>query len=141
MANGVFHQIYLHIVWHTNDSAPTLIPRIESRVHEEIREKCRLTKGVVFYDVNGKETHVHLVVGLEPSVKISDFVGQVKGASSHETNSSLLEKVVDWQRGYGVVSFSKRDLPFVLKYVANQKMHHADNTWNATLEHFTDDDA
>ena len=34
-------------------------------------------------------------------------------------------KVLEWQRGYGVVSFGKKHLDWVQNYIANQKEHHA----------------
>jgi hypothetical protein len=34
MASHVFHEIYLHITWHTKDDNPLLIPSIEAEVHE-----------------------------------------------------------------------------------------------------------
>ena len=33
--------------------------------------------------------------------------------------------VLQWQTGYGVVSFGRKDLPWVIDYVRNQKEHHA----------------
>ncbi len=41
---------------------------------------------------------------------------------------------LNWQRGYGVVSFAKRNLPGLLKYVTCQKEHHKAGTVRPTLE-------
>jgi len=47
---------------------------------------------------------------------------------------------VDWQRGLGVVSFGKRQLPWVLDYIAKQKEHHAQGTTKRRLEQIGYDD-
>ena len=33
--------------------------------------------------------------------------------------------MLQWQSGYGVVSFGTKDLPWVSDYIRNQKEHHA----------------
>jgi hypothetical protein len=66
-----------------------------------------------------------VVVSIEPFVTISDMVQEIKGASSHEVNEGLRRKVLQWQRGYGVVSFGKANLDWVLDHVRLQKEHHA----------------
>jgi putative transposase len=43
-------------------------------------------------------------------------------------------KILQWQTGYGVVSFGTGDLDWVKKYVADQKEHHANNTIHNRLE-------
>jgi REP element-mobilizing transposase RayT len=68
---------------------------------------------------------------------ISDFIGALKGASSHDANQKFGSKVLQWQTGYGVVSFGTGDLKWVTDYVRNQKEHHAHNRTVARLERIT----
>ena len=49
----------------------------------------------------------------------------LKGACSHHVNKTLGRKLLYWQNGYGVVSFGKRNLSFVLEYIRGQREHHA----------------
>ncbi|MHB8863874.1 MAG: transposase [Pirellulaceae bacterium] len=58
---------------------------------------------------------------IAPSANISDFVGNMKGACSYEINKLHCTKSLEWQRGYGVVSFGKRQLNWVLEYIANAR--------------------
>ncbi len=39
-----------------------------------------------------------------------------------------------WQDEYGVMSFSERNLASVVRYIHNQKKHHADGTLIAAME-------
>ena len=134
MASHVYHEIYLHINWHTKDDLPLLAGRTEEAVHDFLRTRCRATDGVYFHGVGGTETHVHLVVNVEPHVNTSDVVGDLKGSCSHEVNKLKRHKAVEWQRGFGVVSFGKNNLRWVLDYVANQKEHHAHGATKGRLE-------
>jgi len=134
MAGHVFSEIFLHFNWHTDGDCPSLKPEIESFVHNFIRNKCRVTNGVFFEEIGGTETHIHLVIRIEPFVTISELAGELKGASSFEANKHFNRKILTWQRGYGVVSFGRKQLGWVREYVLNQKEHHRKATITEKLE-------
>ena len=134
MAAHVFHEIYLHLTWHTKGSRPLITSQLEPEVFEFFRARCAKTRGVYLHGINGTATHVHLAINFEPHVTISDLVGELKGASSFELNKAHGSKILQWQRGFGGVSFGKKNLPWVLAYVANQKQHHAAGTTIERLE-------
>jgi putative transposase len=137
MARNYYAEINLHIVWHTKGSASLLVPHVEAVVHHCIRGRCIATPGTFFHEIGGIETHVHLVVSIAPTILISDFIGQLKGASSHEVNQKLGQKLLDWQTGYGVVTFGTRDLGWVREYVRNQRERHAAGRVEERLERIT----
>jgi putative transposase len=137
MSSHVFHEIYLHFNWHVKDDRPTLRPDIELLVHRLIKDRCRRTKGVYFHGIGGTETHIHLAINIEPHVTISELVKDLKGGSSHDLNAELGRKELYWQRGYGVVSFGRNNLEWVLRYIANQKEHHAKGRAQDRLERIT----
>jgi putative transposase len=82
---------------------------------------------------------VHVALSIEPTTTPSEFVGQLKGYSSHEVNRrlGLGRKLLEWQTGYGVVSFGTKDMPWVVGYVRNQKQHHASGEVFDRLETIT----
>lgn len=104
---------------------PLLVAEFEPAVHEFLTNRCNKTNGVYFHGIGGTETHVHLAINIEPQVCISDLVGELKGSCSHELNKTQRFKRLQWQRGFGVVSFGKAHLDWVLRYITNQKVHHA----------------
>ena len=134
MASHVFSEIFLHFNWHTDGDQPSISPTIESFVHNYIRNTCRQTPGVFFEGIGGTETHVHLAIRVEPHITPSEFIGALKGSSAFETNKQFKRTILTWQRGYGVASFSRSQLKFVLDYIKNQKEHHARNTLKPRLE-------
>ena len=137
MSSHVFHEIYLHVNWHVKDDRPTLTADVEPLVHRLIKDRCRRIKGVYFHGIGGTETHIHLAVNIEPHVTISELLKDLKGGSSHDLNSDLGRKELYWQRGYGVVSFGKNNLAWVLEYIAHQKEHHAKGRAQDRLERIT----
>jgi len=137
MSRNYYAEINLHITWHTKESSPLLVPKVESIVHHYLRGRCINTPGVFIHEVGGIETHVHLCLSIAPTILISDLVGQLKGASSHEVNQKLSQKSLEWQAGYGVVSFGTRDLEWVKEYVRNQRERHGAGNVEDRLERIT----
>ena len=135
MPRNVYSEINLHITWHTKGNAPVLAEQIESRAHNHIKHSVLQTEGCLFHDIGGTEDHVHLVVSIPPTLLISEWVGRLKGASAHYINNEIANrKLLEWQTGYGVVSFGTKDMDWVISYVRNQKQHHARGTVHERLE-------
>jgi len=130
----VFHEVFLHFNWHCHQSRPMIRPQIEPNLYAYIRDYCHKSKGVFFHGIGGTETHVHLVVQIEPFVRISELAQKLKGASSHEVNVQFGRNALRWQRGYGVASFARKNLKAVVDYVQNQKKHHRQGTTRKILE-------
>lgn len=127
MSDNYYSEINLHLTWHTKLSRPLLSPSVEPMAWSCLREKAANLGDIMIHEIGGTETHVHLAVSIEPTVTIADMIGVLKGYSAHEVNrrSGLARKVLQWQTGYGVVSFGTKDLPWVVAYIRNQKEHHA----------------
>ena len=135
MARQVYSEINLHIVWRTKDNAPVLRDLVRERAHAFIKHYGCETPGAFIHEVGGVEDHVHVVMTIPPTLLISDWIGKAKGASSYHINQDVVgRKVLEWQGGYGVVSFGKRDLPWVIEYVRNQAAHHKSGTVHDRLE-------
>jgi len=137
MSRNYYSEINLHLTWHTNGSAPLLVPKVEAIVHHYLRGRCINTPGVFIHEIGGIETHVHVAVSIAPTVLISEFVGQLKGSSAHEVNQKLGYKALEWQTGYGVVSFGTKELPWVVKYIQEQRDRHGRSAVEDRLERIT----
>jgi putative transposase len=139
MSRNYYSEINLHLTWHTKQSAPLLTARVEPVVHRLMHERIVGTEGVFVHEIGGTENHVHVAVSIAPTILIADFVGQLKGATSHEANRILGSrgKVLQWQTGYGVVSFGTKDLGWVTEYIRNQREHHARGSIFDRLERIT----
>ncbi len=140
MSSHVYHELYIHLNWHTKENRALLRGEFEHLTHKVMRDKCRGIRGAYLHGLGGTDDHVHLAVSIEPSVTISELVRQLKGSSAHEVNQATGHKLLEWQRGYGVVSFGKSHLGWVLDYIRNQRQHHARGTLESRLEWFDQPD-
>lgn len=129
MPRNVYDELNFHITWHTKKNQSILTPEIENRLHQYLHHRVLETAEVTFHEIGGTENHIHLAVSIPPSLLISDWIGKLKGASSHYVNHEIVNrKLLEWQEGYGVVSFGSKDLIWVKTYIQNQKQHHANQT-------------
>ncbi len=140
MGRNYYSEINLHFTWHCEDSAPMLTAQVEPVTHRIIKDRLIKTPDVFVHEIGGTDTHFHVAVTIPPTLTISVFVGQLKGASSHDVNQhfAMRGRVLEWQAGYGVVSFGTKDLPWVRQYIQDQRSHHATGKIVDRLERITE---
>jgi putative transposase len=134
MSARSYAEINLHITWHTKDNAPLITAALEPDIWAFIKNRIVTQDNVYFHAIGGTQDHVHVAVSFYPPFEIDRWVGDLKGASSHESGKKL-----QWQKGYGVVSFGTRDLGWVVEYIRNQKEHHRQGTVHDRLERIDGD--
>ncbi|MEO7674446.1 MAG: IS200/IS605 family transposase [Pyrinomonadaceae bacterium] len=117
MSDGVYSEINFHITWHTKNSLPMIGEKVEERLYRYLTHKIIETAGAFFHAIGGTSHHVHVAVSLLPNILVSDWVGRLKGSSAYYINHEVQPKGLQWQRGYGIVTFGTRDLPWVIGYV------------------------
>ncbi|MBX3404443.1 MAG: IS200/IS605 family transposase [Phycisphaeraceae bacterium] len=138
MPRNVYWELHYHFVWRTKDNSPMLAPAVEQLTHKFLVHRALQTPEAIVHAVGGIEDHVHMAVSLPPTVQLAEWVGDLKGATSHHINHGPSGPgALAWQTGYGVVSFGKRDLPWVVEYVRNQREHHAAGRVQDRLERIT----
>jgi putative transposase len=131
-----YWRLFYHFTWSTRQREAIISPAFEASLHKVIAAKAEALGGMV-YAVGGTQNHVHLAVSVPPSVFLADFIGQVKGNSSHFVNHRIKpESTFAWQSEYGVVSFGGEQLDSVVKYIKNQYKHHLENNLLDVFENF-----
>jgi len=74
--------------------------------------------------------HVHLLVGMNPNITISDLTRDIKAGSSKFINDNRwLKGKFNWQEGFGAFSYSRSQVDDVIKYILNQEEHHKKKTF------------
>ncbi len=97
MSTRAYSEINLHFVWHVKASLTIINETIEPRLYRYIKSYALQSKGLIFHEAGGTETHVHIAVTIPPTLPISDWIGKIKGASSHYVNHELVNrKLLDW---------------------------------------------
>lgn len=75
--------------------------------------------------INTMPDHIQILIGLRTHQSISALIQNVKTESSKWINNQgFLKTKFSWQEGYGAFSYSKSDVPNVIRYIQNQKEHH-----------------
>ena len=129
-----YTKLYYHAIWSTKHREPTISPIIENKLHSYIAKKAIHLGGIV-YAINGIDDHIHLAVSIPPSIAISKFIGQIKAVSSTKLNQSgLIDYKFRWQSSYSIFTFRESELPSIIRYVKNQKDHHANRTIKLLME-------
>jgi REP element-mobilizing transposase RayT len=91
--------------------------------------------GGVVHAIGGVEDHVHVAVSIPPRLALSDFVGQLKGGSTHwVTHLSGHAQPFAWQQDYGALSFGKQALPKVVEYIHAQPDRHRTQQVSPAME-------
>ncbi len=74
--------------------------------------------------------HIHIFIGMRPNQSISSLIQNVKTESSKWIKTqNLCSKPFAWQEGYGAFSYSKSQVPIVIRYIQNQEIHHQKETF------------
>jgi putative transposase len=123
MAN-TYSQMYAPIVFAVLGRASAI-----NEIHREELEKyiCGIIsnnkcKPLAIYCNPG---HAHILVGLHPTIAVSDLTRDIKSSSSKFINSKkwITGKFL-WQDGFGSFTYSKSQLDDVVKYILNQPANH-----------------
>ena len=123
MAN-TYSQLYVHIVF-------TVQGRL-NLIHKQHREELhKIMTGIIskrnqkLISIFAMPDHVHILVGLLPTMAVSDLVRDIKaGSSNHINKNRWVKGKFSWQKGHGSFSHSKSQISHVGNYILNQEDHH-----------------
>lgn len=127
MAN-TYSQLTVHIVFAVKHKENLIRKDVRKDVRKEL---YKYISGIVqnknhkILSINGVEDHIHILIGLNPSLALSDLVRDIKNNSSKFINEKrwVLSKF-QWQEGYGAFSYSRSQRAQIINYIQNQELHH-----------------
>lgn len=129
-----YWETYYHIIWATKYREPSIESDIESILYPYLVQKCNEFETTV-YALNGDLDHIHLALSIPPKYAVSQVIKGLKGGSSHYLNQKVgLPFDFHWQRGFGALTFSQKNLKFVKDYIDNQKTHRRNDSTIALLK-------
>lgn len=124
MSSGTFSQIYIQLVFVVKGRENLLKKTFREEVFKYMSGIVK-AKGQKSIIINGVEDHVHLFIGLKPSMRLSDLVRDIKNNTTNFINEKrFVVGKFAWQEGYGAFSYSQSQIDNVYKYVLNQETHH-----------------
>jgi len=126
---GTFSQIYVQIVFAVKGRENLIGKHWKDELYRYI-SGIITNKGQKSIIVNGASDHIHILVGLKPSMAISDLVRDIKNNSSNFINEKkFIKGKFSWQEGYGAFSYAHSQVESVYQYIANQEEHHKKRTF------------
>lgn len=128
MAN-TYSQIYLQFVFAALHRQSLISSYHKEELHKYITGLVQRRKSKMLA-VHCMPDHLHLFVGFNPEMSISDFVKELKVESNQFINAKKwIAGKFAWQQGYGVFSYSQTQKDAVIKYIINQELHHRKKTF------------
>jgi putative transposase len=124
MAN-TYTQVYIHVVFAVQGRQNLIRPEHSDELQKYItgivtRQKQKLIA------INNMSDHFHILIGLKPTMALSDLVGDIKSGSSGFINDRhWVPGKFAWQEGFGAFSYSHSQLTTVIRYIQNQTKHHS----------------
>lgn len=123
MAN-TYSQLTIHIVF--------AVKHRENLIRKDVKEELyKYISGIIhnkkhkLLSINGVQDHIHILIGLNPSLALSDLVRDIKNNSSKFINEKKwVPGKFQWQEGYGAFSYSRSQRDEIISYLQNQELHH-----------------
>lgn len=121
---NTYTQIYIQIVFAVKGRENLISKNNREELHKYITGIVQ-NRGQKMLSIFCMPDHTHLLIGIKPSIAISDLVRDIKSGSTNFINEQKWTKTkFQWQEGFGAFSYSKSQIDMVIKYILNQVEHH-----------------
>jgi REP element-mobilizing transposase RayT len=130
---GTYSQIYIQVVFAVQGRKTLLQKPWRDEVFKYMAGiiKSKNQKPII---INGVSNHVHLFIGLKPSMALSDLVRDIKNNSTNFINDHKFVKgKFSWQQGFGSFSYAHSQIGNVYNYILRQEAHHAKKHLNRSI--------
>jgi len=126
---NTYSKICIHYVFSTKYRKPIIKPEFERSLWEYMGGIAR-EHGMAALRIGGTSDHIHALILLPPIIAVSKGVQLIKAGSSKWVNDHYFtDRSFRWQKGYGAFSVSESKIPAVISYIANQKKHHMEKSF------------
>ena len=128
MAN-TYTQIYIQVVFAVQGRQNLIRPERKEELHKYITGIVTL-QGQKLIAVHCMPDHTHVLIGLKPSMCLSDLMGDIKtGSTNHINENCWVLGRFCWQEGFGAFSYAHSQIGEVADYIRDQEKHHARKTF------------
>jgi REP element-mobilizing transposase RayT len=135
---NTFTSLHYHIIFGTKHRERWITPDIEERVWAYLGGIAR-ENDLHPLLIGGVEDHIHILLGLPPTLTVSEALKRIKGGSSGWVKENFPAcRNFAWQDGYGAFTVSKSLIPDVEAYIRGQRDHHKVKTFQEEYRAFLD---
>jgi REP element-mobilizing transposase RayT len=115
--------LHFHVVFSTKNREPRVASEWRDRLHAFLGGVAR-TSDSVPEAIGGVADHVHMLLGLKATTRLSDVVRAIKAVSSKWVHDEIGDRAFKWQDGYGAFTVSPSQRDTVRSYISRQEEHH-----------------
>jgi REP element-mobilizing transposase RayT len=119
---STYLSLHYHLVFSTKNRENTIAPEWRGRFHDYLGGTIRGLGGFA-QGIGGVGDHVHALVGLKATHCLSDFMRELKKASSIWVHDQIGVGFA-WQEGYAAFTVSATSMEGVKHYIRHQEEHH-----------------
>jgi putative transposase len=130
---STFLSLHYHVVFSTKDRLPFIKADWRDRLHGYLGGTVNGLQGIP-ERIGGIEDHVHMLVGLKATHCLSDFMRELKKATSIWVHEEIQCKAFAWQEGYAAFTVSATACDAVSQYIHDQESHHRKSSFRDELE-------
>lgn len=126
---NTYSQIYIQIVFAVEGRQNLISPTHREELHKYIAGIIakRNQKLIAIFCM---PDHIHLLIGIKPTIAISDLVRDIKaGASNFINEQKWVRGHFNWQEGFGAFSYSRSQIKAVSNYILEQEIRHKERTF------------
>ena len=124
-----YTQIYIQIVFAVEGRQNLIQPKHNDELQKYITGIVSGQKQKLLA-INNMPDHMHLLIGLDAHLSLSELVRDIKANSSRFVNEKKwVGGRFSWQEGFGAFSYSRSQVDAVIRYIQNQQRHHARQTF------------
>jgi len=119
-----FTGLHYHVVFSAKGREPWLRLDMQERVWAYLGGIARQNQLRPLL-IGGTEDHIHVLLGIPPTVAVSEALKRIKGGSSGWIKQNISGcRGFGWQDGYGAFTVSKSQDAQVKAYISKQRQHH-----------------
>lgn len=112
----------LHCIFSTKNREKLIAKEIQARLWAYMAGIAR-NLDVKTFAIGGMEDHVHLLIGLPPTLAVATAMQKIKANSSRYMNQHAGLRFA-WQENYSAFSVSISHMSATIAYIQSQESHH-----------------
>ena len=114
----------IHLVFSTKNRERRITEELQARLWPYMAGIAR-NHGFEAIKIGGVEDHAHALLVIPASMPLAKAIQTLKSCSSKWINETNTVRDFSWQEGYGAFSVSASQTDGVVRYIENQRKHHA----------------
>jgi REP element-mobilizing transposase RayT len=115
--------LHYHAVFSTKERRETIRDEWRLRLFAFLGGCIKTLDGIP-EAIGGTRDHIHLLIRLRATHRLSDVIKDIKTASSRLIHTEIGSRLFSWQTGYGAFTVSVSNIEKVKNYILKQKEHH-----------------